>query len=123
MKRLIIAPLLAGAVVVGAVGCGTSPSNAIETLPPIRTTTTTSTTTTLYLERIYVVQEGDNLSEIARRYSVTVDRIITLNRLPADGTIQPDQELRIPNVQVDRTLPPDPDASSTTAADGDEDDE
>jgi LysM repeat protein len=114
MKRLIIVPALVAAVATASASCGSSPSGAIETLPPIRTTTTTTTTTTLYLERVYIVQEGDNLSEIARRYSVTVDRIIALNRLPADGTIQPDQELRIPNIQVDRTLPPDPDASEDT---------
>jgi LysM repeat protein len=105
MKRLIIVPAAAALVLVGA--CGTSQSNAIETLPPIRTTTTTSTTTTTLDTRdiVYIVQPGDNVAEIARRYQVTAGRIIVLNRLSEDGEIHPGQELKIPNIRVDVTLP------------------
>lgn len=109
MKRLIIAPLVPLFVVVGLVplGCGTSQSNAIETLPPIRTTTSTSTTTTTPDTRdiVYIVQPGDNVADIARDYEVTAAMIITFNRLSEDGEIHPGQELRIPNIRVDTTRP------------------
>ena len=105
MKRLIIAPAAAVAVLLAA--CGTSQSNAVETLPPIRTTTSTTTTTTLPDNRdiIYIVQPGDNVADIARDYQVTAQMIIVLNRLPDDGEIHPGQELQIPNIRVDTTRP------------------
>ena len=104
MKRLLIAPVAAWLL---AAGCDTSQSNAIETLPPIRTTTSTTTTTTQpdLRDIVYIVQPGDNVSDIARDYQVTAGMIIALNRLPEDGEIQPGQELRIPNVRVDTTRP------------------
>ncbi len=106
MNRLITASVAAAVVVlVGA--CGTSQSNAVETLPPIRTTTSTTTTTTLPDTRdiIYIVQPGDNVADIARDYQVTAAMIIVLNRLPEDGEIHPGQELKIPNIRVDTTRP------------------
>lgn len=112
MKRLIIAPAAAGLLLVG--GCGTSQSNSIESLPPIRTTTSTTTTTTEPDLRgiIYIVQPGDNVHEIADDYQVTAGMIIVLNRLPENGEIHPGQELEIPNIRVDTTRPTLP--SSTT---------
>ena len=110
MKRLIIATLVAPLIVVAGLvplGCGTTQSNAIETLPPIRTTTSTSTTTTTPDMRdiVYIVQPGDNVADIARDYQVTAAMIIILNRLSEDGEIHPGQELRIPNIRVDTTRP------------------
>ena len=117
--RFALISAAAGLLTVLAVGCGTSDSEAFDQLPPIRTTTSTSTTTTLADSRriFYIVQEGDNLNEIAKRYQVTRSSIIRLNRLPNDGAvIQIGQELEIPNdVRLDDTLPPLPDASETTA--------
>lgn len=114
MKRPTIAPrvvpLVVPLVVMAAIvplGCGTSQSNSIETLPPIRTTTSTSTTTTTPDMRdiVYIVQPGDNVADIARDYQVTAASIITFNRLSEDGEIHPGQELRIPNIRVDTTRP------------------
>ncbi len=83
---------------------------SIDTLPPIRTTTSlaTTTSTTDPRERIYIVQPGDNVNEIAKAYQVTAQGIIDLNGLNEDGEIQPGQELQIPNVRVDVTLPTPP---------------
>jgi LysM repeat protein len=116
MKRLTIVPLLVGAVAAMTASCGSSPSTATGTLPPIRTTTSTTTTTTTpdLRDVVYIVQEGDNVSDIARDYQVTAAMIITLNRLPADGEIQPGQELRIPNIRVDTTRPTVPSSASTS---------
>jgi LysM repeat protein len=106
--RLVVLPVVAITVVVGA--CGSSSSSVLETLPPIRTTTSTSSTSTTLdpRERVYIVQPGDNVNEIAKAYEVTAQGIIELNGLDEDGEIQPGQELRIPNVRVDVTLPTPP---------------
>ncbi len=106
--RLIVLPTVALLGLVAA--CGTSSSSVLDTLPPIRTTTSLATTTSTIdpRERVYIVQPGDNVNEIAKAYQVTAQGIIQLNRLNADGEIQPGQELRIPNVRVDVTLPAPP---------------
>lgn len=44
----------------------------------------------------YIVQKGDNLYEIAKRYDTTVDMITRLNGLENGGFIYPNQELLIP---------------------------
>ncbi|MDJ0769654.1 MAG: LysM peptidoglycan-binding domain-containing protein [Ilumatobacter sp.] len=113
MRRLVLLPVLATWAVV-MVACGTSGGGSAETLPPIRTTTTLAVTTTTVdpRDRIYIVQQGDNLSEIARSYQVTVAMIVELNRLTGE-TIQPGQELRIPNIRIDLTLPTIPETSTT----------
>ncbi len=117
MHRLILFPTVAGLLAVVAAGCGPADGDAFDTLPPIRTTTSTTTTTTLADSRriFYVVKQGDNLSDIAKRYQVTRQSIVDLNRLPNNGeVIQIDQELEIPNdIRIDDTLPPLPDSSST----------
>jgi membrane-bound lytic murein transglycosylase D len=41
----------------------------------------------------YVVQPGDTLWDLARRFSTSVDRLSAMNRLSADGTLRPGQEL------------------------------
>ena len=107
MRRLVIVPSLVVSAALFAASCGSEASSAIETLPPIRTTTSTSTTTTTIDPRgiIYIVQPGDNVNEIAKSYQVTAAMIIELNRLDADGEIQPGQELEIPNIRVDTTRP------------------
>ena len=106
--RLIV---LSTVALLGAVAaCGTSSSSVLDTLPPIRTTTSLASTTSTSdpRERVYIVQPGDNVNEIAKAYQVTAQGIIDLNGLGADGAIQPGQELRIPNVRVDVTLPTPP---------------
>lgn len=44
----------------------------------------------------YIVQKGDNLYEIAKRYDTTVDMITRINGLENSGFIYPNQELLIP---------------------------
>ncbi len=111
MRRLVLLSLPA-TFLVAVVGCGAENGGAAETLPPILTTTTDAVTTTTLdpRDRRYIVQAGDNLSEIARRYQVTVASIVDLNRLSSE-VIQPGQELKIPNIRIDLTLPPLPDAT------------
>lgn len=113
MRRLLLLPVLAVVLLVGAAACGGDESDALDTLPPIRTTTTFSTTsTTVDTRRIfYEVQPGDFLSDIARRYQVTVQSIVEMNGLTSD-VLQVGQMLEIPNdFRLDATLPPLPSTS------------
>ncbi|MDG4867148.1 LysM peptidoglycan-binding domain-containing protein [Guyparkeria sp. 1SP6A2] len=43
----------------------------------------------------YVVQSGDTLWELARRFSTTVDELTTLNRIGRDVALRPGQELLV----------------------------
>jgi LysM repeat protein len=105
VRRLLVPTLLA-AVLAGVAACGSEAASGVETLPPIRTTTSTSTTTTTTDPRgvIYIVQPGDNVSDIARDYQVT-----------AQMMIQPGQELQIPNIRVDTTRPSIAEPTSTSS--------
>jgi LysM repeat protein len=116
VRRLLLPTFIAALLAVVA-ACGSEAASGVETLPPIRTTTSTSTTTTTTDPRgvVYIVQPGDNVSDIARDYQVTAQMIITLNGLPADGEIQPGQELQIPNIRVDTTRPTIAESTSTSA--------
>lgn len=116
MHRLTALSVLSVGLFAITVACGAGSDAALDTLPPIRTTTTMSTTTTTIDPReiVYIVQPGDNLNEIARAYEVTAARIVELNGLANNGeTIQPGQELKIPNIRVDVTLPT-PSGDTTT---------
>jgi len=43
----------------------------------------------------YVVQRGDTLWQLARRFSMTVDELTSLNRIGRESTLKPGQELVI----------------------------
>jgi hypothetical protein len=43
----------------------------------------------------HTVRPGDNLSAIASKYGITVDRLCQLNQLTGDETIKPDQKLLV----------------------------
>ena len=47
-------------------------------------------------ERVHMVKRGDTLWRIARLYEVELDRLLAHNRLEADATIWPGDEIRIP---------------------------
>jgi len=119
MRRLVLFPVAAVGLAIAAPACGADSGAGAGTLPPIRTTTTTSTTTTTPDSRriFYEVKSGDNLSDIARSYQVPPQQIVVLNGLTDGGqTLQVGQVLEIPNdVRLDLTLPPDPNASSSTS--------
>jgi LysM repeat protein len=97
--------------------CGSEPSGAAETLPPIRTTTSTTTTTTTpdSRRRFYEVKPGDNLAVIARAFDVPASEIVKLNNLSDGGqTLQIGQILEIPpDVVMIESLPTTPSSSST----------
>ncbi|OQY45762.1 MAG: hypothetical protein B6240_08235 [Desulfobacteraceae bacterium 4572_87] len=43
----------------------------------------------------HIVRPGDNLSTIASKYGITVDRLCRLNQLTVDKPIKPDQKLLV----------------------------
>jgi len=47
--------------------------------------------------KVHVVESGDTLSGIARRYDVSVKAICDANRIDRDAPIRPGQELTLPN--------------------------
>jgi membrane-bound lytic murein transglycosylase D len=46
-------------------------------------------------EITYVVRRGDSLSSIARRFKVTVDKLVEWNTGAADKYLQPGQRLKM----------------------------
>ncbi len=46
-------------------------------------------------EQYHTVRSGDNLSAIASKYGITVDRLCQLNQLTVDQPIKPDQKLLV----------------------------
>jgi len=46
-------------------------------------------------ESIYVVKEGDTLSEIAEQHGTTVDELVALNAIEDPDLIHPGQELKL----------------------------
>ena len=108
-------PVVAVVITAGVSACSSDGGDAFDTLPPIRTSTT-STSSTLPDDqrvRVYVVQEGENLSIIANAFGVPVDFIIDNNRsrLPDPNNVQPGTMLEIPPFVFYESLP-DPPAST-----------
>ena len=73
-----------------------SPIHLAPTVPPVTTATATPVlTSTAETSQRYVVQQGDTLFSLARRYGVTVEDIQQANNL-ADDDIYVGQQLIIP---------------------------
>jgi len=104
-----IAGVLLGVSVLGA-SCGADElSNA--PLPPMYTTTTSTTsltTTTVEAPKLYEVQSGDQLGNIADSYGVDMTELMALNGITNPDKIQVGQVLKIPpsTAPVAVTLPP-----------------
>lgn len=47
-------------------------------------------------DNIYIVKEGDTIASVAEDYGVTAKALAELNNLSVDSTLQPEQELKIP---------------------------
>ncbi len=54
--------------------------------------------------RTYVVQQGDNVWNIARRENVSMDELLEMNNLTRESVIQPGQELSIPAGSGERSV-------------------
>lgn len=67
----------------------------------------------------YTVVSGDNLTRIAKKLDVSLDRLLTVNGLTRQSIIRPGQRLRIPeggNLQLPTTIEPAP-VSAISASD------
>jgi LysM repeat protein len=79
----------------------TAPATAVSTAVPAPTTAPSSSTT----EVTYVVQRGDTLYSIARRYGATVQAIAARNGIANPSLIRVGQTLTIPTSGASTTLP------------------
>lgn len=101
MKRtaaLVVAVVAASALVAGCASSGESTG----TLPPIATTTSTTTIpeTTTTLPDVYVVQAGENISQIAQKLGVSLDDLLALNGIVDRDHIERGQKLKVPKPGV-----------------------
>ncbi|MBN1287272.1 MAG: LysM peptidoglycan-binding domain-containing protein [Anaerolineae bacterium] len=76
-----------------------TPRPNIPTMPPTPTPLPAGTI-------VYIVQAGDSLSAIARRYNTTVDRIAAANNLADPNRISVGQRLLIPDQPLPTAIPP-----------------
>ena len=53
----------------------------------------------------YIVKDGDTIQDIAKKYHGNADRIIAFNNLPANGRLETDQEIIIPDGYKDMPKP------------------
>jgi LysM repeat protein len=83
----------------GALGaCGSDTKGANDTLPPIATTTTTTTMppTTTTIPTSYVIQSGESLSGIAKKFGLSTADLAAFNGIVNPDAIQAGQRLKIP---------------------------
>ncbi len=89
--------------------CTATKQSANDTLPPIVTTTTTTTLppTTTTIPKVYVVQRGDSLSGIAKKFGVSAAVLAGFNNITDPDKIQAGQKLKLPQPgDVVVTAPP-----------------
>lgn len=106
--RILVASSMVAAVAVAGAACGDGGS-AGGTLPPIQTTTTLppTTTTTTTIPTRYRVKSGDNLTRLAARWGVSLDELMTLNKITNPDHIFIGQNLKVPKPPpTTTTLPP-----------------
>lgn len=101
MKRIAVITCAVVILPALAAGCG-STGESTGTLPPIATTTSTTiipeTTTTL--PDVYVVQAGENISQIAQKLGVSLDDMLALNGIVDRDHIERGQKLKVPKPGV-----------------------
>jgi LysM repeat protein len=94
-----------GATVTVATTPETTPAVALQLVLPTPTPTVEPTPTPTPAPQVYQLRPGDTLFELAMRYDVALEDLLTVNGLTEDDvyTIQPGQEIIIPTGEV---LPP-----------------
>jgi LysM repeat protein len=95
---VLVAAALGLATVVGA-SCGTGGDLSSDPLPPMHTTSTSTSSlesTTSAQPKLYKVQQGDQLGNIASSFSVSMDDLMTLNGITNPNKIRVGQLLKIP---------------------------
>jgi LysM repeat protein len=102
----VVVLLIVGAC--GSAGQGTTPTRETP-LPPLPTVTTTTTPTTT-LPAFYVVQRGDTLTSIAKRFRLSIAALVAANHLANPDKVLAGQRLALPRP------PPKPVPSTTVVA-------
>ncbi len=83
------------AVGVALAACGGGDSGATATTAVVTSATTTIATTTTSPEVTYVIQKGDSLSKIAKKFNLTVPQLMTINSIQNADHIEAGQVLII----------------------------
>ena len=106
------AVIAASALVLAACGGGggSSAKTTVATTVAAATTTTAPPATTTTVPTEYVVQKGDSLGKIAKKFNVTVADLVVLNAITNPDKITEGQRLKIPPTTVATTVP----AAATT---------
>jgi LysM repeat protein len=109
----MVRTLTAAALMVALVACAPEPPQALlPTLPAVLDITPAPTldidaTATAYAglvlptptaAALYTVQAGDTLSDLADRFSTTIDELVAANGLTDPNALQPGQTLLIPSL-------------------------
>jgi LysM repeat protein len=103
------------AVAVSSAPPSTAATTAPETTVPATTTTEPSPTTT-GVPTEYIVQKGDNLSKIAKRFGTTVTDLVTLNAIKNPDRIPEGLRLKLPPPTTSTAPAPSTVAPTTTVA-------
>ncbi len=86
-----------GALVLAACGGGgDSSAKTTTTTAALATTTTVAPATTTTVPNEYIVQKGDSLGKIAKKFGVTVADLVALNGITNPDKIVEGQRLKIP---------------------------
>jgi LysM repeat protein len=108
-----------GASVLAIAACGSddNPSTKVTTTTaPLVTTTTLPPETTTTVPTEYIVQKGDSLGKIAKKFNVTVADLVVLNAIANPDKISEGQRLKIPPPAGAATTVAPPPATTTAPA-------
>lgn len=106
--------------IVNSIGASTKPQATVESVSPEAEQNATKSDTTYTLtdtEQSYTVQQGDTLSEIAKRYGTTADLLSAYNNIKSTAIIQVGATLKIPpaSYRVPEAISTQPAAAESTA--------
>lgn len=96
----------AGSIEGGGLPSASGPAYPSTSSPVVVTPPSASTGTPIVAGAAYVIQPGDTISGVGRRFGTPVQTLIDLNNLGPRGTISAGQRIVMPSTAVDRGVDP-----------------